>query len=173
MVLIDVLTDLIEDQCSRRFIVVEFGVGFCSRKLIFILISCLDVLVIESSTNANFQDQLSISLAVFIFVPKSYFAVEALGRDVQSCKTLTNFLNKLGNIPQNIEVEVSILTPLTLRDQWSFDENSAIISTTSSRLLFLILFFVFEVGMEFMNPFLIHSEKHDTVGVPLFVIHNL
>ena len=58
------LIDFVENDCSRRFIRIEFGVGPCSAELILVFVGCLGVLAVKCAADTDLQNQLSIRIVL-------------------------------------------------------------------------------------------------------------
>jgi hypothetical protein len=84
-----------------------------------------------------------------------------------------DFFDKLGNISQDIQVQVSIIAPLAFRHLWSPYVHSLVLSSAHLHLRLFVFLLVLQIGMEFGDPFLIDSEQHKGVRVPVLVIHDL
>ena len=74
---------------------------------------------------------------------------------------MPDFFNKLRHISEDIIVEISVLAPLLLADHSSFYEHSPVLSyllTVLGMNHLLVFLFVFQVGVELVNPLLIHFQ---------------
>ena len=166
MTLTYMLTDLVEDERILRLFMVEKLVIFHPIKHIFIFICRFDILIVESSTDTNFQDKFSVR----VIIHEPYFRVQALSTDIHAQESVSDFLRQRGNLPQDVVVKTVITAPFLLRDEWSTNEDSLSIITVplllflaTLRLLLLISLPVLKIGMELVDPLLVDLEKHNRV----------
>jgi hypothetical protein len=87
--LIDVLVDFVQHDCPWGLIWVKLGAWSRSVELIFVLVGGFGVFTVEGTTNADLQNQLSIRIVWH----QPHLAIETLRTDIDSGKTVPNFLN--------------------------------------------------------------------------------
>ena len=93
MIFIDMLTDFIQNQSALSFILIKFWIRFRPGQLIFILVSCFDIFVVESASNAHLEYQNALLTTATFFVPKFDFWIQALGWNIKSGESLPNLLD--------------------------------------------------------------------------------
>jgi hypothetical protein len=100
VVLMDVLRHLVQYDGMLGLLSIKELVILHSQQHVFILVRCLGILVIECTTNASLQDQLSI----WIVFSELNLRIERGRMYVHSNESMSDLFSQCGDLTQNVDV---------------------------------------------------------------------